>query len=431
MEKKRNSFIVVLLIIFLFPLSYLGFGQYMNFDTLSAIVFVLIIAFLIIKNRKKLDFQAMIKIGKIPLIYAVLWKTKFGLKFMDKVAEKFREVVKLIGYCFIGFGFFGMIFISVNIIIMLIQLFISPREASQGVALVLPLTNIPGVGYLSFWHFIIAVFFTVLIHEFAHGIMARAHNVPVKASGLGVFSIILPLFPLAFVEPEEKKLEKEKDIVQYSVFSAGPMINVCFAFLVLLLINFAVVPIEDKITHSVGFSFTDLMDNYSAQENGMEPGMIINNVNGVEVLTYQDFSEEIGTLKPGDNLSLGTLNSTFNIVTKPAPDDLNKGYIGILNIQNERRVNEGYNYLGGFFFWIKGLIKWLFFINLAIGLMNLLPLMVTDGGRMLKTAFEKIFRKKELADKLWLFIGIVFISTILIALLIKYSLSLLSLFGIA
>ncbi len=403
---------------------------WLNFDNLSAIIFLVLIAFLILKNKKKLTFQVILGLGKIPLIYAVLWKSKFGLKFMDKVASKYRELVKLIGYCFIGFAFFGLLFISFNVLSMLFNLFISPRTTSQGVALILPLTNVPGLGYLSFWHFLITIFVTVLIHEFAHGIVARAHNVPVKSSGLGVFSLILPLFPLAFVEPDEKKLQKDKDIVQYSIFSAGPMVNIIFAFLIMLLTAYVMVPVENNITHPVGFSFNGLMDNYSAEEVGMQPGMIINEVNGMQVLTYQNFSNIIGDLKPGEQLVLGTTNGSFNIITKPSPDDPEMGYIGILSIQNERRINEQNKSIGGAFFWLRSLIKWLYALNLIIGLMNLLPLMVTDGGRMLKTALEKLFNDVKKADKIWVFVGIVFIFTLLFAIVVKYSLQFFSFLGL-
>ena len=233
----KNKSGILLTAIFLFSFSIFFFNKYVNFDTLSAILFIMITGFLVIINRKKLDFQILLKISKIPLLYAVLWRTEFGLKFMDRFASRFRELIKLFGYCFIGFGFYGMIFISIQMVFVLIGLFISPKETSQGFSLVLPLTNIPGIGYLSFWHFLIAIFITVLVHEFAHGILARAHNIPVKSSGLGVFSILLPIFPIAFVEPDEKKLSKEKDIVQYSIFAAGPMANIILPFIILLLFS--------------------------------------------------------------------------------------------------------------------------------------------------------------------------------------------------
>jgi len=187
--KKRVPFLLFLSAVFLVPATIFT-GKYLNFDTLSAVIFIIVVTILIINNRRVLDYQPMIKLGKIPIIYAILWKTNIGIKFMEKVASKYRETVKLIGYSFIGFGFFGLIFISVNIIFMLFKLFVTPRVASEGVALVLPLTNVPGVGYLSFWHFLITLFVTVLIHEMAHGIVAKAHKVKVKSSGLGIFGLI-------------------------------------------------------------------------------------------------------------------------------------------------------------------------------------------------------------------------------------------------
>jgi membrane-associated protease RseP (regulator of RpoE activity) len=241
----------------------------------------------------------------------------------------------------------------------------------------------------------------------------------------------LPIFPLAFVEPDEKKLNKEKDIVQYSIFSAGPMANIVLAFIVLLLLSLAVMPIENKITHPIGFSFSSLMANYSAQEAGMQPGMVINSVNSTAVLDYQSFSNKIGRLKPGETLVLGTANGTnYTVTTKPSPENKELGYIGILNIQNERRINENHKSIGGIFFWLKGLIRWLYFINIAIGLMNLLPIVITDGGRMLKIALEKLLGDANKSNKIWIFIGIVFIFTLLFALFIKYSLKLFAFIGL-
>jgi len=427
MKNKSN---VLLTVILLFLFSFLVFTDFINFDTTSAILFLIIIAFLVLRNKKILDFQIMLGLFKLPLVYAVLWRTKFGLKFMDKIANKYREIVKLLGYCFVGFGFFGMLFISVNVLFILFNLFVTPKETSQNVSLILPLTNIPGIGYLSFWHFLITIFITVLIHEFAHGIVARAHNIPVKSSGLGVFSLILPIFPLAFVEPDEKKLQKEKDIVQYSIFAAGPLTNIIFAFIVLLFTSLVMIPVEDNITHPIGFSFNSLIQNYSAEEAGMQPGMIISNINGVDVLSYQDFNKEFGKLKTNQELTIKTKNGTFTVTTKPSPDDPKVGFIGISGIRNERRINDNYKSIGGIFFWLKGLIKWLYLINLVIGLMNLLPLMITDGGRMLKTALEKIFNNSKKADKVWVFIGVIFIFTLLFALVVKYSLQFFSFIGL-
>jgi membrane-associated protease RseP (regulator of RpoE activity) len=430
MQKKTSIFFITALI-FLFPISYFAFGQYINFDTLSAILFVLIIAFLIAKYHKNLEFQPFLKIGSIPLIYAVLWKTKFGLKFMEKVSTKFREFVKLVGYCFVGFGFFGLLYVSISILFLLWSLFVTPRQASEGVSLVLPLTNIPGAGYLSFWHFLITLFITVLIHEFSHGIMARAHNVPIKSSGLGALSLIVPLFPLAFVEPDEKKLLKEKDIVQYSIFAAGPLVNIILALILLIAMPYvgynvtqnsvSLAPFEDKITEPLGISFAALQPDYPANKSGLMPGVIINKVNDMQINDSDQFLQYIVNTKPDQQIVLSSKNESFTLTLAKNPDNKTTwGYLGVLGIVNEREVKPAYSGIKDIFYWLKGLFKWIFFINLAIGLMNLLPLMITDGGRMLKVAFEKIFGDEKKAARAWVIVGGIFLFTILFALILRY-----------
>ncbi len=419
--------------VFLFYGSYFLFNKYINFDTLSAILFLIIIGILVLKNRKNLTLQKII----FPLLYAVLWRTKFGLKFMDKVANKYKEFIKLVGYCFIGFGFYGMVLISINFISLLFKLIITPKEASQGISLVLPLTNIPGIGYLSFWHFLISIFVIVLIHEFAHGIMARAHNVPIKSSGIGIFSLVVPIFPVAFVEPDEKKLEKEDDVVQYSVFAAGPMINISLAFIILLALPYVVnplesAPFEETITYPIGMSYTELTANYSAEKQGMLPGEIINKVNGKETLEYESFVNELSGVKPGQTITINTLNNTYTLTTMADPNNPSKGLIGIGGkFQNERRIKKEFENIKAPYYWVKGLIRWLFLLNFFIGLINLLPLMITDGGRMLKVALNKLIINKKKANKIWTYVGMIFIFTLLFALAVSYGLKLLSLFGVS
>lgn len=420
-----------MLMSFLFGATYFFSKEYIVFDAVSGLIFVVIIALLVLKNRKKLSFQKLIW----PVIYAVLWRTKFGLKFMDKVANKYREFIKLLGYSFIGFAFLGMILISINFIFLLFNLIIKPKEASQGVSLVLPLTNIPGIGYLFFWHFILSIFIIALIHEFAHGIMARAHKVPIKASGLGVFSLILPIFPVAFVEPDEKKLEKEKDVVQYSVFAAGPMANILLAFIILMALPyvanpFQLSPFEGTITEPIGISYTEVTPGYGAEEVGMLPGAVINGVNGKEALDYESFSKELGDLKPDDEVIINTLDDTYTIKAKASSDDASRGLIGIQSIKNERRVKNEFESIKMPYYWLRSFIRWLFYLNFFIGIINLLPLMITDGGRMLKVALERTITDKKKANKVWVYIGLVFIFTLLFALLLRYGLSIFSFIGV-
>ena len=183
------------------------------------ILFYLVVATLIFIFRKKFDIQNKI---------IFLLRTKIGLNLMDRIATKHREWVILLGYIGAGVGFVGMVFISGVLIKNLYDLITVP-SATSGVSLVLPGANVPGIGILPFWHWLFAIFIIAVVHEFSHGVVARAHKIEVKHSGIVFFGPVIG----AFVEPDEKKMDKEQDIVQYSVLAAGAFSNILLSLLAL------------------------------------------------------------------------------------------------------------------------------------------------------------------------------------------------------
>ena len=406
------------------------FGYYLNFDTISAVIVLSLMGILLFANRKKIELQKIF----FPLFYVVLYRTKLGLRLMDKTAEKFRELIKLIGLCFIGIGFLGMIYVSISMIYLLFSLLKAPKAASEGVALVLPFTNIPGIGYLSFWHFIISLFIIVVFHEFAHGVVARAHKLKIKSSGFGFLSVLIPILPLAFVDVDEKPLRKQKDHVQYSVFAAGPVINLIMALLILVPLPYVanpngLAPFEDKFTEPIGISFSEVVGGYPAEESGLKEGIVINKIDNVDVKEYSDFLEYSYTIKPGQQVTLYSDSGSYDIVTGEFPDgSSDRGYFGVKGIANERRIIGGKENSAAVFYWFKGLIKWVFMLSFLVGMINLLPIFITDGGRMLDVAFKKLFKDMNKARKAYIFLASIFLTTILLALLINYGSKVLGLF---
>lgn len=387
-----------------------------------SVFLVFLLGFLLVK-RKQLVVQKIL----FPVFYLIMLRTNAGISWMDRISEKYREWVKLFGYCSIGVGFIGMIYISLSILFFIFGLIFSPEIEQQGVSLVLPFTNIPGVGYLSFTHWIVALFVLAVIHEFSHGVVARAHNIKVTSTGFAVFSVFLPLIPAAFVEPDEKQLRKQKDVVQYSVYAAGPISNLVLAFLIALAFPFAaditnstLSPFEDVVSVAAGFSFTVLENaTYPAYQSGLS-STVLQNVNGKTVDAYSDFYKEMVAVKPGDSVALGTAAGTYTITAIASPTDPERGFLGIKPEKNERHIREEYVSAGPVYYWFRGLIRWLFLLNFFIGLANLLPLGIVDGGRMLETALHRLYGNEHKARKMWGFIGTVFVSSLLFALLVNY-----------
>jgi len=346
------------------------------------IVFYLIVILLLYLKRKQVQTQA-----KIIFLYRMKW----GLKWMDKYSKKFREWIILFGYIGMGAGFVGLVFISYTLIKNLYTLITQP-ETANGVSLVLPGIHIPGLGVLPFWYWIIAIFLIALVHEFSHGIVARAHDIEVKNTGIVLFGPILG----AFVEPNEKKLTKEKDIVQYSVLAAGSFSNVALAIVALLLLNLAFSPLQGTMIEPSGFTFEAYVEGpYPFEKAGIEPGTLITGINDKKVTNFQQFSDELLFYRPGEKIIVNTKEDNHQITLAENPDNIQKSFLGIQIIQNEFDVKE--KYTSGFwkFFynitdWFTGFARWLFILSLGIGLFNLLPLPIVDGGRMAQVFLQKL-----------------------------------------
>src|SRR3989338_7672626 len=233
------------------------------------ISFYLIIFILIYINRKKFEFQSK---------FIALYRTKLGLKLMDNIALRYPKAIKYIAYVGIAVGYIGMLIMAYIVVKGFFTLFISP-DAPPVITPVIPGVPIPGSPiFVPFWHGIIALFIVVVIHEFCHGIVARAHGLNVKSSGFAMFAIL----PAAFVEPDEKELQKKDKKTQLSIFAAGPFSNILLGGLLFLMIYFVIPPIHDRIAEPIGFSFSQLIEGFPAIESGLKTNIIYTRVNGKE-----------------------------------------------------------------------------------------------------------------------------------------------------
>lgn len=370
-----------------------------------ALIFYGSILILLYLNRKKFEVHAKI-------VY--LYKTKIGLNLMDKLAKKYNGFVKILGYSGIGIGFIAMVFVFLLLTFNLFNLVTKPAAIS-GVSPIIPGIKIPGspvvppliIGW-------IALFVIIIIHEFSHGVVARAHKLKVKSSGILFFGPIMG----AFVEPDEKKFQKRDPAVQYSVFAAGSFSNLLLAVITFLILTLAVVPIENHLTAPIGFSATEIKKDYPLEKAGYKPGEIITSINGKQIKTFEEFQKEYRYVKPGEEIAIKTNIRDYNIKTL---NEEGKPIVGIADVKNERQ-NMAKDALSKIIFFIfkkiRLLLEWIANLSLGIGIINLLPLGPIDGGRMMHTALHQIFGDKRKA--IALFAKITSICIILLLLNIFY-----------
>ena len=356
-----------------------------------------------------------IKIQKIffPVLYFVMYKTKIGLKSMDYAAKKLPTALKGLSFLGVLIGFLGMILIVIELLKNTVYLLIKPGIA-PGIQPVLPF-EAKGVFFVPFIYWILAIFIIAGVHEFSHGLIARAYKIKIKSSGVAFLGVIFPLIPAAFVEPEEKQLLKKSLKAQLSVFAAGPFANIITAGIVILLIIHVAAPISGVAFDTNGVEVVDIVADGPFAQAGVKEGEIIHKMEHTKIDSVKNFTEALTKYKAGDIVVIKTTESAYAVQLGSHPQNVTKPYLGI-STKQFREVKPGFAAKYGLFIpkaieWVSGFLYWLFVLNLGIGLFNLLPLGPIDGGRMVKVILERISPKK--GYQIWKYMSLFFFVVIL------------------
>src|SRR3989344_3859841 len=281
-----------------------------DFQIVAAVLFVIALAIFVYIKRKNLETKQVIPY----FIYFSMYKTKLGLSLMDSISKKYRKIVMSLGYFGILVGFIGMAIICYALINNLYTLFTEP-EATSGVGLVLPFKG-KGIFYVPFFYWIISIFVIAVVHEFSHGLIARAHNLKVKSSGFAFLGLIIPIIPAAFVETDEKELRKRPHKQQLSIFAAGPFSNIIFALLFLAIASLVIAPLANAIIEPNGVKFAGYAKGdgiYPAEKAGIGIGETIQEIDNKPTAYLSNMTAILSSKKPGDTLRIKTDKSFYEI----------------------------------------------------------------------------------------------------------------------
>jgi len=313
---------------------------------------------------------------------------------MKKIAKKFPKFLHYFSLAGIGIGFLGMALISFEVVRNLINL-LSVPGVTAGVALVLPI-EAKGVLYVPIAYWLLSIAIVVLVHEGGHGVIALLHKMPIKKTGLAVLGIIIPLIPAAFVEINEKVLQKRPVKQQLAVFAAGPLFNIALA---LLLIPgfFLITPIVDDLYTYNGVTITEVSDGFPiANTNLLE--QTVHQVDDTLLTSGKDFSAALQLHQPGEYVNLHTSEGITAVQLGTNPNDNTKAYLGVF-IEDDRFITTP-TWFNQSIVWLQGLYMWVIILNLGVGLFNLIPIGPIDGGRMLHVALLHMTHEKH-ALRVW------------------------------
>lgn len=291
---------------------------------------------------------------------------------------------------------------------------------------------IPGVNpFVPLWYGLFSLIVTLIVHEGGHGVLARANQMRIKSLGL-----LLAIVPVgAFVEPDEADLNGPSRRKRLRVFAAGPASN--FTFAALFLVLFATMVGSAQLRP--GAHIAAVSEGGPAQHAGITDLATITAMDGAPVASYDDFVTIMGTHAPGDNVSVRLADGTTHHVTltsrwaqlepqdqeqalarnrtqaealqksplmgvlgyrpdgqEPAPFSGLLGFLNVLQLPylevfaHEHILSA---YLPAFYdapfapglFWILvSALFWCFWMNLAVGTTNVLPMLPLDGGHMFR-----------------------------------------------
>ncbi|CAE6488369.1 putative peptidase M50 [Candidatus Nitrosotenuis uzonensis] len=319
----------------------------------------------------------------------MLGRTRRGIRV-------FADVSVIAGFIMMGFAFW---FLIDNIA----KFFDRPAEFSELTVL------IPGVTLTSassILYFLLSIPIVLVIHEGAHGIVATLEKIRIKTGG---FAIFIAMFA-GFVEPDDEEFNKAKKISKLRVIGAGATSNVIFALALgaLLLTNpFFAIIVPDPIRGAFyeipqGVTVLSIMPDSGAEKAGLAANDIITSINGVPIVTPFDFTKV--KLAPGDIASVTALRDgtsmNFQIEVMPSPDDPTKGLIGIIR-DNSLSYKPIYNFIEWNSPELSMFLLWLWMISFFIGIINMLPLPILDGGKFIHSIIDKKLSDATVNKTMW------------------------------
>jgi len=249
-----------------------------------------IVAVMLLWKKNVLERFNISLIGPILML-----RTNRGKGFLDRLARPKRFWR---GYGNVGIVLMGVMMVAMLFLLVMVAMTASniPKEDAPNARM---LVGIPVVNPLiPLWYGILGLAVGIVVHEFSHGIMARAGKIKVKSMG-----ILLCIFPIgAFVEPDEEELAAASKPRRARVYAVGPLANLIVALICAMLFSTVMMGAVEPVAQGTGI--VGILDGGPAEMVGLKPGMILTEVNGTAIEENADFFEAMDRTKPGQDITV-------------------------------------------------------------------------------------------------------------------------------
>jgi len=298
------------------------------------------------------------------------------------------------------------------------------RELGPASYLLLPGIN-PFLPILYGW---LAIVCAIVVHEGAHGIIARNRGLNVKSSGL-LFFLVIPIG--AFVDVDEDQLAKAKSKDSLRVMAAGVAGNIVVALVCLL----AVLVIVNGLTPVVdGVYVATVTEGMPAEAAGLLPEDVFVSIDNVDINNFAELKALLDTKNQGDviqvtvargdqwaerfsasvtltesegDVVMGVTGFDLDLLTEPpltyyqsvtpeslflymVPPSLAPGLVPF----SDSLIPFYTHGLGAQWHVYANIFFWLWFVNVNVAVLNALPIYPLDGGRMFNISLKSIWGRR-------------------------------------
>jgi membrane-associated protease RseP (regulator of RpoE activity) len=353
----------------------------LNLRMIFLVAITLGIAIYLYLERDKFDREGI----------AFLRRTQTGIDTIDRVAKRFPRFWKVYAGIGVATGLISII-LSLGSIGYSLGQSILTRSVENGPSLVLPGAVSQnqfqaGVSLIPVEYWIAGVAVTVIVHELSHAVVARLEGFNIKSIGYGFLAVI----PIGFVEPEgDRSLEDGIAEAGWTggdwksrikVLCAGSFANYLTAALfALLALGFTAGVTTSTSTGYIGISVYDnqsvgyqAQEGFPAEEAGLTNGTLYS-VNNQSINSLEDLRAVSEKINPGDKVEM---NTSEGVKTVTADE------------RKLSRVKESLSDYRAGISWFLNLLFTVAFLNFAIGLFNMLPIVPLDGGLTVQAIVEK------------------------------------------
>jgi membrane-associated protease RseP (regulator of RpoE activity) len=296
------------------------------------------------------------------------------------------------------------------------------RDLGPAAYLLLPGIN-PFLPILYGW---LAIVCAIVVHEGAHGIIARNRGLNVKSSGL-LFFFIVPIGAFVDVDEEQIKKAKPKDSLRVMAAGVGGNIAVALAcLLALLLIVNGLTPLVN------GVYIYGVTDGMPAETAGLLPGDFFVSVDNTTITNHNELETLLTNKTAGDVVQVTVARGEnwkerfSTSVTLTESDGRTVMGVSIGDITTEEALSYYRtltpetlslyllppslapalvpfsdflapfytNALGTQWHVYANVFFWIWFVNVNVAVFNALPVYPLDGGRIFDISLKSILGRK-------------------------------------